>query len=533
MLSRLVFVFLFVVQTNSLSELTDDKSQTTKSDGETVLLRQLLNQETLIRMSLDRKVNELVKSIAEMKNKKNSQVTTNKQLQDVQKEIQSNTQLLQGAKREIQTTNQQLQDAKREIVTINKELQKAEIKFETNNIQLEDAKRLIQTNYQQLQDAKLEIAALRHENSVLKVEWQVQSNITTLLSLNLNKTINTLKQSQDTQRELSSAVWSLKFQNNKSLGDETFTHTGNYFYSNSSHVLEEILAQTSEDLTEFCSRQCLYNLQCNGFEMCTLSGGSKICRLTNSSNHGSHEFHTFEICRYYPMDSDCVNGTKDRITGACNPISGQDVGTYEGCSDCDCVASSSNVSGVYTITLEGAPLDVQCVFKDELAYTVIMDRNDGSVDFYRTYAEYENGFGTPSTETWIGNKYIHLLTAAGNTVLRFEFEDYMAATRYAEYSSFHVDSASTNYLMTVSGYSGDAGDSMSFHNNASFSAKDADHDTNARNCAVKYLTAWWNLSCLRTKLTATYASSGTNVMGWYDWGSYKPLKVVKMLLRKP
>ena len=182
MLSRLVFVFLLVVQTNSLSELTDDKSQTTKSDGETVLLRQLLNQETLIRMSLDRKVNELVKSIAEMKNKKNSQVTTNKQLQDVQKEIQSNTQLLQGAKREIQTNNQQLQDAKREIVTINKELQKAEIKFETNNIQLEDAKRLIQTNYQQLQDAKLEIAALRHENSVLKVEWQVQSNITTLLS---------------------------------------------------------------------------------------------------------------------------------------------------------------------------------------------------------------------------------------------------------------------------------------------------------------------------------------------------------------
>jgi hypothetical protein len=31
-----------------------------------------------------------------------------------------------------------------------------------------------------------------------------------------------------------------------------------------------------------------------------------------------------------------------------------------------------------------------------------MDRNDGSVDFYRTYSDYEVGFGSPFTETWIG-----------------------------------------------------------------------------------------------------------------------------------
>lgn len=33
-----------------------------------------------------------------------------------------------------------------------------------------------------------------------------------------------------------------------------------------------------------------------------------------------------------------------------------------------------------------------------------MDRNDGSVDFYKTYSEYENGFGSPYTETWIGER---------------------------------------------------------------------------------------------------------------------------------
>ena len=84
MLSHLLLVFLFVVQTNSLSVLTDEKSQATKTDGETVLVRQLLNQETLIRMALDKKVNDLVKVIAEIQN---SLGTNNQQLLDAKKEI--------------------------------------------------------------------------------------------------------------------------------------------------------------------------------------------------------------------------------------------------------------------------------------------------------------------------------------------------------------------------------------------------------------------------------------------------------------
>ncbi|XP_061192301.1 ficolin-2-like [Saccostrea echinata] len=284
----------------------------------------------------------------------------------------------------------------------------------------------------------------------------------------------------------------------------------------------------------FCSRKCIHDLQCNGFELCTLSGGTETCRLTNGGSNGTFGSLTGELCKYYQMDNNCGSGMQlNRISGTCENIPGQVAGTHLGCSDCDCIASLSGTSGVYTVTINGGPVDVQCIMKNGYAYTVIMDRNDGSVDFYRTYAEYENGFGSPFTETWIGNLYIHLLTAGGNTVLRFEFEDYSSNTRYAEYSSFNVGSTSTNYLMTVSGYTGDAGDSMAFHNNAPFSAKDVDHDTNSGNCAVDYKTAWWNLSCLRTKLTATYASSGSNVMGWYGWDMYKPLKVVKMLLRKP
>nr|XP_022294285.1 uncharacterized protein LOC111104556 [Crassostrea virginica] len=243
MLSRLVLVFLFVVQTNSLSVLTDDKAQTTKTDEETALVRQLLNQETLIRMALDRKVHELVKGMAELKKNmetSNQQLqdakreiqtnskqlqdaetkfeTNNQQLQDAKREIETNNQQLQDAKREIETNNQQLQDAKREIETNNQQLQDAKREIETNNQQLQDAKGEIETNNKQLQDAKKEIAALKNENSALKAKWQVQSSLTTLLSDNLKTTINSLKQSQNSQRELSSAVSSLQtLQKNMSL----------------------------------------------------------------------------------------------------------------------------------------------------------------------------------------------------------------------------------------------------------------------------------------------------------------------------
>ena len=165
MMSRLLFVILFVVQTNSLSVLTDDKSQTTKTDGETVLVRQLLNQETLIRMALDRKVNDLVKVIAEIQN---SQGTNNQQLQDAKREIETNNLQLQDAKKEIETNMQQLLVAKRAI--------------ESNSQQLQDSQREIETNQQQLQNATTEIAALKNENSALKAGWQVQKNITTFYS---------------------------------------------------------------------------------------------------------------------------------------------------------------------------------------------------------------------------------------------------------------------------------------------------------------------------------------------------------------
>ncbi|XP_062587735.1 ficolin-1-like [Saccostrea cucullata] len=87
---------------------------------------------------------------------------------------------------------------------------------------------------------------------------------------------------------------------------------------------------------------------------------------------------------------------------------------------------------------------------------MIQRRVDGSVNFYRGWTEYKNGFGDLHSESWIGLDNIRLLVTNGYTVLRVELE-YGTESVYAEYSSFYIAGEKDNYRIHVSGYSGTAG----------------------------------------------------------------------------
>ena len=96
-------------------------------------------------------------------------------------------------------------------------------------------------------------------------------------------------------------------------------------------------------------------------------------------------------------------------------------------------------------------------------WTVFQRRLDGSVDFYRGWKSYKNGFGNPNGEVWLGNDNLHRLTAAGDVTLRVELEDFGGDSRYAEYTTFKVADEGDKYRLLIGGYSGTAGDSAYFH----------------------------------------------------------------------
>ena len=87
-------------------------------------------------------------------------------------------------------------------------------------------------------------------------------------------------------------------------------------------------------------------------------------------------------------------------------------------------------------------------------WTVFQKRRDGSVDFFRGWADYKRGFGNLNGEFWLGLRKIHRLTVSSRNKLRVDLEDLPGNTPFAEYSSFAVTSERTKYQMSLGSYSG-------------------------------------------------------------------------------
>uniref|UniRef100_A0A1X7TTH3 Fibrinogen C-terminal domain-containing protein n=1 Tax=Amphimedon queenslandica TaxID=400682 RepID=A0A1X7TTH3_AMPQE len=178
------------------------------------------------------------------------------------------------------------------------------------------------------------------------------------------------------------------------------------------------------------------------------------------------------------------------------------------CLPRDCKEAYENgkvCSGVYTVKPDELPaFDVYCDMSNGGGWTVFQRRMNGKTDFYLNWDDYQYGFGDLDKEFWLGLYYINRLTAAQSNNLRVELEDFDGNKKYATYSTFKVGNADTEYTLTVSGYGGNAGDSLSYHSRMKFSTKDQDNDDSSGNCATAYDGAWWYKSCHLSNLNGLY-----------------------------
>ncbi|XP_078667361.1 microfibril-associated glycoprotein 4-like [Branchiostoma floridae x Branchiostoma belcheri] len=209
-------------------------------------------------------------------------------------------------------------------------------------------------------------------------------------------------------------------------------------------------------------------------------------------------------------------------------------------------------SGVHKIQPVGLsrPISVYCdQTTDGGGWTVIQRRFDGSIDFNRPYNDFRYGFGPANGEYWLGLENMYRLTNQHTYTLYVQLEDWNSAVKYAKYSSFSVGSSSSNYRLSVGGYSGTAGDGFYVSSSSSsvylpgqaFSARDVDRDTWSKSCAVSsaYTGGWWYKACTWSALNGPYLrpSDRTSYSGygiyWYQFGgSYRYyLKKSTMMIR--
>jgi len=146
---------------------------------------------------------------------------------------------------------------------------------------------------------------------------------------------------------------------------------------------------------------------------------------------------------------------------------------------------------------------------------LIQQNVDGSPYFSRSWETFKGGFGSKKCNYWLGNELLHQMTKDGQYKVRFDLQALASGQWYwAEYRTFTVDSEATKYRLTVSGYSGNAGEAMSYHNGRQFTTFDNDNDGHATgNCATLLGGGFWHNDCARSQVNS--ATGPFDGPGWY------------------
>ncbi|XP_071837497.1 fibrinogen-like protein A isoform X5 [Apostichopus japonicus] len=206
-----------------------------------------------------------------------------------------------------------------------------------------------------------------------------------------------------------------------------------------------------------------------------------------------------------------------------------------------------NNTSIYTIrptNWNGPPFEVFCNMTDGGGWIVFQRRVDGSVDFYRNWDSYKEGFGELDHEFWLGNGKLYHLTNQGEYQIRINMVNKIGDPYYAKFDLFRINDESDNYRLSGLGtFNGTAdtdggapgGGTLSYHLNYAFSTFDRDNDkADSTHCADSHHGAWWYKSCALSNLNGDYmaADGAQSSIHWYDLpGGRSNIKYTEMKIR--
>ncbi|ELT98654.1 hypothetical protein CAPTEDRAFT_196548 [Capitella teleta] len=205
------------------------------------------------------------------------------------------------------------------------------------------------------------------------------------------------------------------------------------------------------------------------------------------------------------------------------------------------LSRGETMSGVYSIypntSCDAAPIRVYCdMDTDGGGWLVFQRRQDGHKDFFLGWDKYSTGFGDLNREFWLGNRNLNLLTTGQSNELRVDMRDGDNEARFARYGNFQMGTEVDKFKLTIGGYSGDSGDSLSGHNGHWFSTVDQDNDVYYASCAARFKGGWWYSKCHSSNLNGLYLNgnhtSYADGIEWSAWkGYYYSLQFTEMKIR--
>ena len=166
---------------------------------------------------------------------------------------------------------------------------------------------------------------------------------------------------------------------------------------------------------------------------------------------------------------------------------------------------------------------------------------NGTVNFTRDWADYENGFGDLNGEFWYGLRNIHALTTQDEVELHIDMVREEDGSEHSwTYQTFRVVGASDNYRLTIGDREGESSvyDAMALHNGQQFSTYNNDNDRYSESCSFKYQGGWWYNSCYTANLNGPHTLPSTPGISeeharliWYDGTVYHDLSSADMKIR--